>query len=130
MSPKLARRILWLGLVLMLPLPMLEFGGWIPVSRYLLLSGVTLGLILTEGWGTVPGLVLALLAGHVIVYGGLLWGAAWTGSRVLHRLSPRSLGPVTLGLLAAGIVLTSAFAVYVTPFAPVSPRANLLHVLE
>lgn len=130
MSPGAAHRILWLDSLLMLPLPMLFFGGWIPVSRYLLLTGVTLGLIVTEGMATVPGEILGLLLGHAIVYAVLLWLASGWLLRGVRALSPRAATPVALGLLATGLVVTLAFEVYVTPFAPVSARANLWHVLE
>jgi hypothetical protein len=130
MSPRASRWVLWIGLVLMLPLPMLVFGALIPVARFLLLAGVTAGLIVAEGMGTIPGSILGLLLLHALVYLGLTWLAAHWISRGLGRLAPRALGPVTLGLVAAGLILSSLFDVYVTPFAPVSPRASLLHILE
>jgi hypothetical protein len=129
-SPLATRRILWLGSLLLLPLPMLQFGAWIPVSRYLLLAGVTAGLILAEGAGTIPNLMLGLMLGHVLVYTALLWLAAWLAARALFALAPRAAGPLSLGLVAAAAIVTLAFEVYVTPFASLSPRANLLHVLE
>lgn len=130
MSTRAARRILWLGLLCMLPLPMLQFGAWIPVTRFLLLALVTAGLVVTEGSGPVPLTALGLLLAHVLVYAALLWLAARLFVAALQRLLPSALAPVTLGLVAAGLVVTIAFPVYETPFAPVSPRANLLHVLE
>jgi hypothetical protein len=129
-APKSARRILWLGLICMLPLPMLQFGAEIPALRYLLLAGVTLGLIVSEGMGQVPGLVLALLLGHALVYAGLLWLVAWLAARALSGLAPRALAVTTLGLVVAGVIVTSAFDVYRTPFGARSMQVNLLHVLE
>jgi hypothetical protein len=129
-STKAARRLLWLSLVCLLPLPMLVFGAWIPVTRYLLLAGVAAGLVLTEGAGLVPLVILALFLTHALVYAALLWLAARLVAGALGRRFPRALAPLTLGLVGAGVALALAFPIYETPFAAVSPRANLLHVLE
>jgi hypothetical protein len=122
--------VLWLGLVLMLPLPMLAMGAHIPVTRFLLLAGVSLGLILAEGGGTIPYAAFGLLLAHALVYAALLWLAAGWCVAGLARLAPRGVGPVVIGLVVAGLLVASLTPVYVTPFAPVSPRATLLHVLE
>jgi hypothetical protein len=122
--------MLWVGFLLTAPLPLLGFGALIPVARFLLLAAVTAGLILTEGMGTVPAVLLAIFVVHALVYAGLLWLLALLISRGLDRLSSRSVGPVTVGLVAACLVVAAAFDLYVTPFAAVSPRASLLHVLE
>jgi hypothetical protein len=129
-SPRTARRLLWLSLVCLLPLPMVVFGAWIPVTRYLLLAGVTAGLVVTEGAGLVPLVFLALFLAHALVYAALAWLAARLLVAALARRLPRALAPLTLGLVAAGLALALLFPIYETPFAPVSPRANLLHVLE
>jgi hypothetical protein len=129
MSVRTSRRLLWAGLVLMLPLPMLLFGGLVPVARYWLLAGVAAGLIAAEGWGSVPAEIFALFFLHALVYTLLTWLLARWLARALAA-APGRLAAWTLALLAAGVVVTSAFHPFVTPFAPVSPRANLLHVLE
>lgn len=130
MAPRTTRRILWLGGLLLAPLPMLGTEAWIPVSRYLLLAGVTAGLIIAEGAATIPNVFFFLLLGHAVVYGGLLWLGAWVGSRLLHRLVPRAAGAVACALVLAAAALAVATPLYVTPFAATSARANLLHVLE
>ena len=122
--------MLWVGFLLTVPLPLLGFGALIPVARFLLLAAVTAGLIVAEGMGAVPAALLAIFVLHALLYAGLLWLLALLISRGLARLSSRSVGPATLGLVAACLIVAAAFDLYVTPFAPVSPRASLLHVLE
>jgi hypothetical protein len=122
--------MLWFSFLLTVPLPLLGFGALIPVARFLLLAAVTAGLIVAEGMGTVAAALLAIFALHALVYAGLLWLLALLISRGLARLSARSVGPATVGLVAACLIVAAAFDLYVTPFASVSPRASLLHVLE
>ena len=130
MTPRTARRLLWLVLLLTVPLPMLGFGALVPVARYLLLAGVTAGLIVTEGMGAVPGQLLAFFLAHALLYAGLAWLAAYAVVRLLGGLGPRSVAPATLGLVAVCLLVACTWELYVTPFASVSPRANLLHVLR
>jgi hypothetical protein len=122
--------MLWIGFLLTVPLPLLGFGALIPVARLLLLAAVTACLIVAEGMGTVAAALLAIFALHALVYAGLLWLLALLISRGLARLSARSVGPATVGLVAGCLIVAAAFDLYVTPFAAVSPRASLLHVLE
>lgn len=130
MTPRTSRRLLWLAFLLTAPLPMLGFEALVPVARYLLLAGVTAGLILAEGMGAIPGAVLAIFLVHAVVYAGLGWLAAYAVARLLVGLGRRAVAPATLGLVAACLLVASALELYVTPFASVSPRANLLHVLR
>lgn len=124
------RRVLWIGALLLVPLPMIKFGAWIPVSRYLLLGGVTGGLILAEGPGRIPNAMLIAMLGHALVYAGLLWGVAWALARALHRVAPVRSRNVALALVVAGVLIALATEPYVTPFASEAPRANLLTVLR
>ena len=91
---------------------------------------MTAGLIVVEGMGAVPAALLSIFLLHALVYAGLLWLLALLISRGLARLSSRSVGPATVGLVVACLIVSAAFDLYVTPFAPVSPRASLLHVFE
>jgi len=122
--------MLWVCFLLTVPLPLLGFGALIPVARFLLLAAVTAGLIVAEGMGAVSAVLLGVFVVHALVYAGLLWLLALLISRGLARLSSRSVGPATVGLVAACLIVAAAFELYVTPFAPVSPRASLFHVLE
>ncbi len=109
---------------------MLIFGAWIPVSRYLLLAGVTGGLILSEGTGRIPNAMLLLMLGHAFVYAGLLWGVAWAVARGLQLASTRRATRLALALVAAGALLALSTEPYRTPFASEAPRASLLTVLR
>lgn len=130
MSPRATRRTLFLGLLLLAPLPMLGvYEAFVPVARYLLLAGVCLAMRIAEGPGGVVWQVFALFMGHALVYTGLLWVAAWLGARVLAPLSPSLRGAFVVGGLALAIVWTVASTPYVTPFGP-SARANLPGVLR
>ena len=88
MSTRAARRLVWLALLFALPLPMLIFGAWIPVSRYLLLFGVCVAMRVAEGPGGVVWQLAALFLGHALVYAVLLYGLAWSVTRALSDLRP------------------------------------------
>ena len=130
MIPRSTRSILWLAALVLLPLPMLQVGAMIPVTRYLLLAGVAAGLILTEGAGLIPNAMFALLLGHALVYAGLLWVAAWALAKGLHAAAPRAAGNLALALVAVAVIWAIATEPYFTPFAPDTARANLLRVLR
>lgn len=129
-DPRTVRRILWLGALVLVPLPMVQFGAWIPVTRYLLLAGVTGGLILAEGAGRIPNAMLLVMLGHALVYAGLLWLLAWAVARCLQLAVPSRARAVAVALVAAGVLLALVTQPYVTPFAAEAPRASLLTVLR
>jgi hypothetical protein len=120
--------LLWVVALLTLPLPLWQLGELAPVGRFLLLGGVTLGLVAAEGAGRVPWLVAALFFAHALVYAALLWLASWLAVAGAARLSPRAPARLALALAAAALLLTSLFEVYRTPFAAASGRATLLSV--
>lgn len=130
MSTRAAFWLLFVAALLTVPLPMIQFGAIVPVSRYLLLGGVTLGLIVAEGAGTIPGLLLAVFAVHALVYAALLFACAALVTRGLARLSTRAVGPAAALLAVIALLVASFFDVYTTPFAARSLHTNLLHVLE
>ena len=130
MSPRAARRWVFVVALFTVPLPMLQFGATIPVARYLLLAGVTAGLVAAEGTGTIPLTLLALFVGHALVYGALLWIAAWLATRLVERAAPRALGPLAVLVVAGALLVTSLFDVFTTPFAARSLHTNLFHVIE
>jgi len=109
---------------------MIKFAAWIPVTRYLLLGGVTGGLILTEGSGRIPNAMLIAMLGHALFYAALLWGGAWALARALHGVAPARARSLALALLAAGVLAALLTEPYVTPFAADAPRASLLTVLR
>ncbi|MGH0030525.1 MAG: hypothetical protein ACQGVC_12090 [Myxococcota bacterium] len=130
MSPRAARRTLWLALLLVAPLPMLGgFGAVVPVVRYGLLAGVCVAMRVAEGPGGVVWALFALFAVHALVYAALLWGAAWLAARALARVSPAARSAVVAGIVACGLIWATATTPYVTPFGT-SARAGLPEVLR
>jgi hypothetical protein len=129
MSLHAARRIVWLALLFLVPLPLAIFGAWIPVTRYLLLAGVCIAMRVAEGPGGVVWQLTAVFLGHALVYAGLLWIVAWLAARALRPLPPSlRAGSVAAGVLCA-LVWALATAPYVTPFGTAA-HANLLGVLR
>jgi hypothetical protein len=119
------RRLLWLAALVLVPLPMFQFGAFVPVARYLLLAGVSFGLIASEGGGEIPYLFLALMLTHGVVYAGVLWLLAWALARGMWAVLPRSAGRVAVGLALAGLAVALFTKPYVTPFSAVSLHSNL-----
>lgn len=130
MSPRSARRLLWLLMLLALPLPLLiPGGGLIPAARMLLLGGLCVGMIITENGSGIAGLLASAFLLHAVLYAVLLWCAAALIARMLAGASPRSRTFVVLtcaGLLLAWATLSRP---YETPYAR-SPRGNLMQVLR
>ena len=130
MSVRTSRRLLWIGLLLALPLPMLALeDALVPVARFLLLGGVCVAVMLVEDAGGVVGLLALVFLGHAIVYAGLLWLLAFAISRGLGRLPPRRLAALTLATLALALLAATATRPYRTPFGH-APRGNLIEVLQ
>ena len=106
MSERAATRLLWVVLLVAFPMPMLGLeGSTVPVARYAQLALALSGLAVLEGTQGMVGLFLALLWGHVLVYGALLYAAV-----VLLRRSARSLSSVDG---AARVLVACALAVLV-----------------
>jgi hypothetical protein len=124
-TARAARRVLWLAACGLAPLPMLQFGAWMPALVYAWLGGVCIALAWVEGWGGVVGLLIALFLAHALVYALGLWIAAALAARALARVSPRTRAALAWGALAAGLVLALATRPYVTPFGTAA-RGNLL----
>ena len=129
MSPLATRRILWLALLLLLPLPMLSFDGFIPVARYLLLGGVCIGMRIAEGPGGVVWQLTALFLAHAVVYALLLWAGAWLAARSLAALPSRTRGLVVAIAVCLCTLWALAAEPYVTPFGR-EARTNLVGVLR
>jgi len=128
-SSRAERWALWLGLVLVVPLPM----AWIepvrvPAARYLELGLVCGAVLAVEGAGGVVGTLTALFLGHALAYAALLWGAAWLGLRAAAGLGPRARRRLVVVLVLAGVLGAAAFRIYRTPFQAASIRASLLEV--
>jgi hypothetical protein len=128
MSPRAARRVLWLAALVLVPLPMAVFDAVMPVAGYLLLAAVCVGMRIAEGPGGVVWQMTALFASHALVYAGLLHLAARAIAGLLERLP----APARAAVVAIAVTGASAWALlrqpYLTPFGTAA-RANLLGVL-
>jgi hypothetical protein len=129
MSPRTARRVLWLAALLLVPAPMLVFDACVPVARYLLLAAVCIGVRIADGPGGVVWQVFALFLAHALAYAGLLYLGARLAGRALHPLP----APARAAVVAIAVAGAAAWALagepYVTPFGTTA-RANLLGVLR
>ncbi len=131
MSTRGARWILWLGLVLLLPLPIIFLGpGGVPVGRIAMLGTISLAVVVLENTRGAPGFIAAIFLAQSVIYAGLLWLAAGWSTRLLRRLSSRALAGVVGGLIVLGILVSSAFEIYRTPYSARAARVGLLHLYE
>jgi hypothetical protein len=130
MSVRSARRLLFLAVVLVVPLPMLgPFDALVPPVRYIILSSAGLAVATVEGAaGPVP-MILMLFAAHAVVYLVLAWLTAWIAARLLAVLSPRARRNTVLATCAAMLFVALATRFYRTPFGR-SHMSNLLGVLS
>jgi len=131
MSPRAARRLLWLVFVVALPLPFyLVETGRMPAAALLQTAAYVLAVIAREGTQGQIGLIAAILIGQGMFWVIMLWVAAWMATRLLARLPPRAIAAVTLSTVAVVLLLASSLEVYRTPFRARSLRATLLSVYE
>jgi hypothetical protein len=130
MTPRAARRWLWLGFVLMLPFPMLgPFGGFLPAARYAILFAATAAIAVVEGAaGPVQG-ILMVFGVHLLATLALTWLLAWIASRALAPLSDARRRNVVCGVVAVMLVYALAFEPYQTPFGRAA-TAGLLGILS
>jgi len=129
MSASVSRRILCIGFVFVVPVPILLLGpGMVPAARIVMLGAIGLAVMLTEGArGAVP-LITSIFLLQGLVYAGLFWLLAYAASRALNRLPRPIVAAVTIGVVLAGLLAATAFRAYRSPYRPVSPRANLCEV--
>jgi hypothetical protein len=122
MSVLRARRLLWLGLLILLPVPFFGIeSGLVPVARLLLLGSLVAGVALQD-----PDWMSRLFAG-IFLGQGLLWAALLYGvARLAVRWLPR---PVPLGIVVL-LAVASLFPIYSTPFSASSPRSSILQILD
>jgi hypothetical protein len=117
MTTRASRWILWLGLALLAPVPILAFGsGRVPAAELATLALATLAVWGTEGGaGAVPAifLVLALQAAAALLVWWLLAGLA---TRALAGRSRPQRAVATLAALLAGVLVSQVFPIYRDPF--------------
>jgi hypothetical protein len=131
MTPRSARRLLWIALLFTAPVPFfLVETGAVPVVRLLLLAGVHVAVIATEGAQGAVGIAAALLAAQAILAAGVLWGMAAATAAALARLAPRRMGLLTLLLVAGVLGLAASVDLYRTPFRTASLRGGLFEIFD
>ena len=129
MSPRATRRVLFMALLVLVPLPMFTFDALVPVARYLLLGAVCVGMRVAEGPGGVVWQLTALFFAHALVYGALLWAVAWGVARSLDALPSSARAALVASVIAAATLWAVAAAPYRTPFGR-AERSNLIEVLR
>jgi hypothetical protein len=131
-STPATRRLLFLTLLLLLPLPLFAgvTTGLMPVVRMGLLAGVCVGMLLFEGTRGAVGLLLALIAAQAALYSMGLWLAAALGAGALARLPERARRIAPLALVLAAGLLAASQPIYRTPFRAAGVQATWLEVFE
>jgi len=117
-----ARRWVWLGLLVFLPVPL--FGlelGLVPVIRLMLLGSLAGGIALQDP-DSVSLIFTAVLGGQALLWGALLYLVA---GFLVHRL------PVAAPFaIVAVLALGSLFPVYTTPFSSSATRSSILQIFD
>jgi hypothetical protein len=131
MSTRASRWLLWITFACVVPLPFfLIETGCVPALRLLMLGGVALAILATEGTQGVVGILAALLIGQALLQLVLLWGLAWLVARGLGRRSGRRRAAATLLLVVASLAIATSFDLYHTPFRTRALRGSLLEIFE
>ena len=127
-----SRRLLWLALIFLLPFPVFlgVITPVIPVARTLMLSGVCLLVVVSEGTRGIADLFAVMLFAQALCHMILLWFVASALTHLLARVTRERLAVFTLTLILAGLIAGTAFSLYRTPLSATSIRSNLLEVLE
>ena len=110
------------------PLPLFGLDGTlVPVVRFVQLAASLSALIALEGAGGMVGALFALLWGHVLVYGLILFGVASIFvSRVLSRFPDRAGIWVAVAAVVALVSWASLAGPYDTMFHHSDAHASLL----
>jgi hypothetical protein len=116
------RRLLWLGLVLLLPVPFFGLeSGLIPVVRMLMLGSLVTGVMLRDpDW--MSQVFTAMFLGQGLVWVGLLYAVARIAARRLPERAPIAIVCV--------LALASLFPIYRTPFSTSGTRSSILQILD
>jgi hypothetical protein len=131
MSPRAARLLFAAALVLALPLPFwLVETGAMPLASLLMLLGVLLAVIATEGALGAAGVAAALLGLQVLMYSLLLWATAGLALRPLRDRSGAARAAVAGGLAAALLLVSATSELYRTPFRTRALRGSLFAIFE
>jgi len=122
----MARYVLWIALVALLPLPyVLTDVGWVPASRLAVLSGATASVWIAEG-EFVAGLIAALLGVQALLQAAIAYLVA---GLVLRWVAPprRAAVVVFVVLLLVGL---AQLPIYRTPLSTQAARATMWGLLQ
>lgn len=129
MTPRTARRVLWLATFVALPVPIALFGpGRIPPAQLAELGALAAAVAVVESARGQVLPVAGVFFAQAAVWAALLWAFAWLLTRLLAPLGPRRLAAVVLAAVATGLAIACTLPVYDSPFAVREPRATLLGV--
>ena len=122
MSAAPVRRLLWFGLLLLLPVPFFGIeSGVVPVARLLLLGSLVAVVSLQDpDW--MSQLFTVMFLGQ-----GLLWAAVLY---LLARLGVRWLPGRSSLVILALLAIASLLPIYSTPFSASGPRRSILQILD
>ena len=129
MTPRTARRILFVLFVATLPLPLLIFQATLaPPLRYWIFALASSALVLREGAGGAVPLIVAMFWAHAAVYTAACWLLAWALARALSRMPPAWLRITVWSAVVLALLAALALPVYRTPMgaAPVSSLIGAL----
>ncbi len=117
-----ARRLLWLGLLVFLPVPFISVQpGLVPVIRLLLLGSLAGGVALQD-----PD-YLSRLFTLMFLGQGLAWAAVlYVAARVAAGRLPAAAPIAIVAVLAVG----SLFPIYTTPFSSSGTTSSILQIID
>jgi hypothetical protein len=114
--------VLWVGALLLVPLPyLMVVDGCVPVVRFALLALISGAYAAFVDGSGVVWVMTAILAAHALLYALALAAAAWLLVRVLP---PRRRAALAWALLIAGFAVALTVPVYRTPFDDASAQAR------
>ena len=120
MSPARSRRVLWLGLLLLAPVPFFAIEtGLVPVIRLWMLGSLVTGVMLQDP-DYLSQTFTAMFVGQAALWTLVLYLVA----RACVRWLPPRAPAVVLALLA----LASLFPIYSTPFSAIAARSSILQI--
>ena len=117
-----ARRLLWLGVLVFLPVPFISVQpGLVPVIRLLLLGSLAGGVALQD-----PD-YLSRLFTLMFLGQGLAWAAVlYVAARVAAGRLPAAAPIAIVAVLAVG----SLFPIYTTPFSSSGTTSSILQIID
>jgi hypothetical protein len=117
MTTRTSRWILWLGLALLAPVPILAFGsGRVPAGELATLALATLAVWGTQGGAGVVPLIFLVFALHAAAALLVWWLLAGLATRAVAGRSRLQRAVATLAALLAGVIVSQVFPIYRDPF--------------